>query len=375
MNKRRINKDVEPLISTARDEFQVTKEFPLIVTLDTPTGVATAIAHYNKTEVITSDNDTKKLLEEDIKTRLKGNKRYVTIPWVENVSNGYYADGGGGVIPAKDRVAENILIYGTNLVDHTAEINHVAVTAWENSNYIVIGSHYGILKTDWSKYLFVPVMTDKGMLTFIVNPDSDEYMSFVKYGHNASSPFRDYALTDEVKTSEPPLVRHVLGVSKYMSKAKGLVPMHLWFNEKTPREAFLYQTPNHIFMYIDGVEYKAERVPVEVADMPKGLELYNIHTHKLTACIGVQKGYRKARAIVSVKVRYVDTGLTKYEAMKYKIGRWLRRNIPRTVGGFMGIDFKLVNSPVSLSSLNYDIKAELAERYSKQSDLVSILIG
>lgn len=31
MNKRRINKDVEPLISTARDEFQVTKEFPLAV--------------------------------------------------------------------------------------------------------------------------------------------------------------------------------------------------------------------------------------------------------------------------------------------------------------------------------------------------------
>lgn len=371
MNKNK-DKKIEPVVSTARDEFQVTKEFPLIVTLDTPTGVATVIAHYNKSEVITSDLDTKKLLEADIVTKLKGSKRYVTIPWVDNVDNGYYANEQGGIIPVKNRVAENILIYGTSLVDHAVEINHIAVTAWENSNYIVIGSHYGLLKTDWSKYLFVPVMTNKGMIVFITNPDMGEYLNFLKYGSNVASPFRGYALTDEVKTSEPPLVNHVLGVSKHMKAAKGLVKMP---NAYTDRDTFLYQTPNHIFMYIDGVEYKAEKVPADIAAMPKGLELYNIHTHKLTACIGVQKGSRKARAIVSVKVRYIDSNLSKWEVMKYKVGKWLRRNIPIAIGGFMGIDFKLVESPVPLSSLNYDIKAELVERYANQNNLLDIVLN
>ena len=375
MDKKK-NKVVEPLINVARSEFQVTKEFPLIVTLDTPTGKATVIAHYNANEVITSDADTKKLLQSDIQTKLKGDKRYVTIPWVEDVSKGYYADEKGGIIPVRNRIDENILIYGASVSDHATEINHIPVTAWENSNYIVIGSHFGLEKTDWSKYIFIPVMTNTGSVVFIINPDSGEYLPFLKYSRKIVQPFRGYELKDTVKTSEPPLVKHITGVTKAMKQAKSLVRMRGWFEKDMAREAFLYQTPNHIFINIDDVEYKAERVPADISDMPEGLELYNIHTHKLTACIGVYKGNRKARAILSVKVRYVSTPLTRCEKYRIKINKWTMRNLPVIKGSFMGIDFKLVDSPVALSTLNYDTKAELVKRYdSFQVDIISTIIS
>ena len=378
MDKKK-DKKVEPLIHTARDEFQVTKEFPLIVSLDTPVGKATVIAHYNSNEIITSDNDVKLLLHSDVITRLKGNKRYVTIPWVEDVSKGYYADEKGGIIPVKNRVDENIIIYGTSLgiVADPAKpvISHIPITAWENSNYIVVGSHYGMDKTNWSKYIFVPIMTATGTIVFIINPDSDEYIPFLKYGRKIVQPFRGYELKDEVKTSEPPLIHHVTGVTKYMKQSKSLVRIHDWFSTNEHREALLYQTPNHIFMHIDGIEYKAERVPADIVDMPQGLELYNIHTHKLTACIGVYKGSRKARAILSVKVRYVDTGLSKIDKLKSKLDKWLIRKLPITKSSFMGIDFKLVDTPVALSTLNYDTKAELVNRCNDfQNDIINTIL-
>ena len=354
---------IEPLINTARDEFQVTKEFPLIITLDTPTGKALVVANYNSNEVYTSDTDTKKLLESEISIRLKGNKRYVTVPWVEVADRGYYLDDKAGIIPVRDRLADNILLKGCHRLSNESEIMHLAITAWENSNYIVIGSHYGLSKTDWSKYLVIPTMTQNGSVVFILNPDTEEYMPFISY-RNINAPFRGYELKDEVKSTEPEIARHELGITKYMRQARGLISMKKWGSGKLTREAILYQTPNHIFMNIDGIEYKAEKVPPTLADLDEGLELYNIHTHKLTACIGVIKGRRKSKAILTVKARYVDTGLNWYDKIQCAINNTLCKGKKYGVGDFMNIDFALVDKPVSLATLNYDTKAELINRAS-----------
>ncbi len=363
MNKKQSK--IETKVDVARDEFQVTKDFPLIITLDTPTGHATVVAHYNSSEVFTSDYDTKKLLESEVSIKLKGNKRYVSVPWVANVETGYYLDDKAGIIPVKDRLADNILLKGVHRLTDSSDIIHVPVTAWKNSNYIVIGSHHGLTKTDWSKYKVIPVMSSTGVTVFIVNPTSEEIMPFISY-KNISAPFRGYELTDEVKSSEPSLVNHTIGITKQMKKARGVIVMKKWNDGRVVREALLYQTPNHIFIHIDGVEYKAEKVPADLVDLDDDLEMYNIHTHKLIACIGVIKGKRKARAIVSVKVRYVDTGLTWYEKVLIKLGHVLSKNRKDTVGDFMNIDF--IEKPTSLASLSYDAKAELIERSKTARD-------
>ena len=364
------NTKIETKVDVARDEFQVTKEFPLIISLDTPTGHAVVVAHYNNSEVFTSDYDTKKLLESEVSIKLKGSKRYVTVPWVDNVATGYYLDDKAGIIPVKDRLADNILLKGVNRLTESSDIIHVPVTAWKNSNYIVIGSHYGLTKTDWSKYKVIPVMSSTGVTVFIVNPDSEEFTPFISY-KNISAPFRGYELKDEVKSSEPSLVNHAIGITEQMKKARGVVVMKKWTDGGVVREALLYQTPNHIFIHVDGVEYKAEKVPSDLLDLGDDLEMYNIHNHKLIACIGVIKGKRKARAIVTVKVRYVDTGLTWYEKILIKLGNASSKNRKDTVGDFMNIDF--VEKPTSLAELSYDAKVELIER-SKTADTAAYKI-
>ena len=77
-----------PLVNVAREEFQVSKDFPLIISLDTPVGKGAVVANYNGNEILIHDSEVKEFLMTEVVTKLKKDKRYVTVPWVENVVEG-----------------------------------------------------------------------------------------------------------------------------------------------------------------------------------------------------------------------------------------------------------------------------------------------
>lgn len=347
-----------PLVNVAREEFQVSKDFPLIITLDTPVGKGTVVAGYNGNEIIISDLEMKELLMTEVVTKLKKDKRYVTVPWVDNVVQGYYLKYNAKAIPLQNMTMHYLTFKGVNRLLGGEDLLSIPVTTWKNSNYIVIGEHHG-KKTDWSKYSIVPAPTQNGTIVFIIEPSIG--MAFTSH-RDVVAPFREFELKDEVKAVEPPLVHHRLGVTKQMKLAKSVVLLGRWFTGKLKREAVIYQTPNHIFINVDGVEYKAEKVPSKIADLPSSCDIYTIHTPTLTACIGVTKGYRKSKAIITTKVRYVDTGLNWYDSILCKISNRMHRNRDYGVGEFMGIDFKLVDKPVSLAELTKETTDILADK-------------
>ena len=353
-----IKNNDSPLVNVAREEFQVSKDFPLIISLDTPVGKGTVVAGYNGNEILIHDSEVKDFLMTEVVTKLKKDKRYVTVPWVENVVEGYYLNYNARPIPVKNMTMHRITFKGVNRTLGEEDLINLPVTTWANSNYVVIGEHHG-KQTDWSKYSVVPAPTQNGTLILIIEPSVG--LAFTSH-RDAIAPFRGFELKDAVKATEPPLVHHRLGITKQMKLARSVVLLGRWFTGKLKREAVIYQTPNHIFVHIDGVEYKAEKVPSKIADIPSSCDIYTIHTPTLTACIGVTKGYRKSKAIVTAKVRYVDTGLNWYDSLLCKIGNYLHRNRDYGIGDFMNLDFKIVDKPVSLAELTKETSEILANR-------------